>query len=265
MIKAMYTAFNPTDIAASRLLCLFAGMLAAFLLTGAAPEPRCKENTFDGAVYTLCKITLPDDKLGLFQADDAGRPFGSFAALTDALAARGERLLLAMNAGMYQQDLSPVGLFVAAGKQRKPANTNDGPGNFHLKPNGVFYVADGHAGVMETGRFLKSGIKPAFATQSGPMLVIDGKLHPRFLPGSTSRKIRNGIGASADGRTVWFALSEEPVTFHQFARLFRDDLMLDNALFLDGTISSLYDAESGRHDRLFRLGPILGVTASIKN
>ena len=260
MITAMYTAFDPNGIAAGRLLRLFAATLAAVLMTGAAPAPRCMETTFDGAAFMLCKITLPDDELDLFLADDAGKPFGSFSALEEALSARGRRLVLAMNAGMYQQDLSPVGLFVADGKQRKAANTNDGPGNFHLKPNGVFYVADGRAGVMETGRFLRSGIRPVLATQSGPMLVDHGKLHPRFLPGSTSRKIRNGIGASADGRTVWFVLSEEPVTFHHFARLFRDSLKVDNALFLDGTISSLYDVESGRHDRLFPMGPILGVT-----
>ena len=90
------------------------------------------------------------------------------------------------------------------------------------------------------------------------MLVNDGALHPRFLVDSDSVYIRNGVGVSADGKTAYFAISDSRVTFHQFARLFRDVLNTPNALYLDGSISRLYAPELGRHDRGLPLGPIIG-------
>ena len=97
------------------------------------------------------------------------------------------------------------------------------------------------------------------ATQSGPMLVIDGALHPRFLPDGTSRRIRNGVGTSEDGSRAWFAISNAPVNFHDFARLFQEHLGLGQALYLDGNISRLYAAELGRNDHGFPLGPMIAV------
>ena len=103
------------------------------------------------------------------------------------------------------------------------ADTRDGASNFHLKPNGVFWIGDGVAGVEETSRYLAAAPPARFATQSGPMLVIDGRIHPKILPTGTSEKIRNGV-CVRDGATVVFAIAEEPVTFYAFARLFRDGL-----------------------------------------
>ena len=136
---------------------------------------------------------------------------------------------------------------------------NAGPGNFGLLPNGIFCIRDGRADVIETTRFLKEQPACTYATQSGPMLVIDGELHPRFLVDSTSRYIRNGVGTTADGRTAVFAISENAVTFHEFGRLFRDALELPNALFLDGNISRLHDPAHGRSDIGRWMGPIVGV------
>jgi uncharacterized protein YigE (DUF2233 family) len=171
-------------------------------------------------------------------------------------------LLFAMNAGMYHDDRSPVGLFVDNGRVVKPAVTGGGWGNFHLLPNGVFLMKDGLAQVRETLAFEKSGVVPDFATQSGPMLVIDGKLHSRFLPDSDSLKIRNGIGVDATGR-VHMVISKVPVRFYDFATLFRDQLGCRNALYLDGSISSAFIADQNRDDRLFPMGPILSVSMPI--
>ncbi len=135
------------------------------------------------------------------------------------------------------------------------ASTAGGPGNFHMKPNGVFFIAGGKAGVMETGQFLRRGIAPELATQSGPMLVINNRLHPRFPAEGVSRKVRNGVGVR-DGDRIVFAISEGPVTFTDFARLFRDRLATPNALFLDGSVSSL--AAPGLDRTGFRsLGPMI--------
>ena len=167
----------------------------------------------------------------------------------------GVPIAFAMNAGMYESDLSPVGLYIENGKMLKRANTLNGPGNFHLKPNGIFYVSGQEAGVLTTERFLSQKPWAEFATQSGPMLVINGKIDPKILP-SDSRKIRDGVGVR-DAHTVVFAISEDAVTFWEFARLFRDSLGSANALFLDGSISSLYAPALHRSDTLFPMGPII--------
>jgi uncharacterized protein YigE (DUF2233 family) len=136
-----------------------------------------------------------------------------------------------------------------------------GPGNFGLVPNGIYCIRENRADVIETETFLARRPTCRHATQSGPMLVIDGVLHPRFLPDSTSRYIRNGVGTSADGKTSVFVMSNNAVTFHEFGSLFRDALGLPNALYLDGNVSRLYAPEYGRNDLGRMMGPIVGLVA----
>jgi uncharacterized protein YigE (DUF2233 family) len=208
--------------------------------------------------YTICTFDVRQARLRLFLTDADGRPYGGFSAVDEALRPHGDTLAFAMNAGMFRPDFRPAGLYVEAGRQLNPANTRGGPGNFHMKPNGVFYFDSETAGIMETGSFLKAGLKPDYATQSGPMLVIDGALHPKIEATGTSAKIRNGVGVK-DGHIVIFAISEDPVTFYEFATLFRDRLGCPDALYLDGSVSSLYAPAVGREDDLLPLGPIVGV------
>jgi len=234
----------------------------ALLLGVSAPAtaaPVCADRQAQGASFTVCDVDARAADIRLFLRDANGAVYGGFAALADGLAAKGETLLLAMNAGMYAPDDMPVGLYVEAGKTLHPASTGAGEGNFHLKPNGVFWIDGARAGVTETGRFLKSRAHPAYATQSGPMLVIGGRIHPRIHESGTSQKFRNGV-CVAGGHLARFAISNEPVTFHQFARLFRDELQCADALFLDGgTASALYAPSLSRHDRFHPMAPMIGV------
>ena len=232
-----------------------AGAGAAAAAPARAESGPCSPVNEDGTTYTVCTIDLDRYDIGLFWKGPDGLPYGSFSRL--AAAPEGRNLAMAMNAGMYDIDLSPVGLYVEGGRELKSANTAGGPGNFHLKPNGVFYVAGNRAGVIETGKYLRSKPRATLATQSGPMLVIDGRLHPKFSDEGPSRKLRNGVGVR-DGKTVVFAISESPVSFGSFARLFRDRLGCRNALFLDGSVSSLYAPSLGRSDFGRPIGPILG-------
>ena len=165
-----------------------------------------------------------------------------------------------MNGGMYHDDRRAVGLFINDQGQQQQLMTREGPGNFGLLPNGVFCVEGDTARVIESLAFEQEAPDCRIATQSGPMLVIDGKLHPKFLPDSPSKKWRNGIGVDAEG-TVYFAISDTTVRFHDFATLFRDALNAPNALFLDGTISRMHAPALGRSDSGARMGPILGVIA----
>ena len=182
---------------------------------------------------------------------------GSFAAAEQMA---GAPMAMAMNGGMYHDDRSPVGLMIEDGVARARLVTSAGPGNFGMLPNGVFCVRDDRADVIETLDFAASPPDCRSATQSGPMLVIDGALHPRFLPDSTSRFIRNGVGTSADGQRVIFAISNRPVTFHEFGRLFRDGLNFPQALYLDGNVSRMFAPGTRRRDQASGLGPMIIVT-----
>ncbi len=238
----------------------FAAWFPLFFGLACAPASAdCAPKSFEGAPYTVCAFDPRHDDLRLFWKGRDDRPFGSLDALAESLRNDGKRLVFAMNAGMFREDQSPMGLYVESARILRDADTRDGgASNFRLKPNGVFWIGDGVAGVTETGRYLANPPKARFATQSGPMLVIDGRIHPKIRPDGTSAKIRNGVGIDERGGAV-FAISEEPVTFDAFARLFRDALGCRNALFLDGSLSSLYAPELQRDDELAPIGPIVGV------
>jgi uncharacterized protein YigE (DUF2233 family) len=90
------------------------------------------------------------------------------------------------------------------------------------------------------------------------MLVIGGSLHPRFIPESSSRYVRNGVGVSADGTRAFFVISDGRVNFAEFARVFRDALGTPDALYFDGNVSRLYAPSLGRDDIGFPMGPIVG-------
>ncbi len=237
-------------------------VLAAILsLLGSTPaaadESPCEDVTFDGASFTVCAVNPGATDVRLFLHDADGAPYSSFRAVNGALEAEGRTLGVAMNAGMFHPDLAPVGLYVEGGAELAGLVTSAGPGNFGMLPNGVLCLAEGRARVMESRAFAAEAPACDYATQSGPMLVLDGALHPRFLPGSDSTHVRNGAGVDREGR-LWFAISNEAVNFDTFARLFRDRLETPDALYLDGSISRLYDGVSGRHDAGWPMGPIIG-------
>jgi uncharacterized protein YigE (DUF2233 family) len=214
--------------------------------------------TYSGKKATICSVDLKTDDLRLFLNDDSGRPLKSFAALAQWMGRQNKRVVFAMNAGMFEPDYSPVGLFVSGGRQFNPLNLRDGFGNFYLKPNGVFAVTQSGAAVMESSQFQNIRVPVILATQSGPLLVSSGLIHPAFQPGSHSRLLRNGVGV-ASPHQVLFAIGEDPMNLYEFAALFRDALHCPNALFLDGTVSSLYAPGLGRNDQKIDLGPMIGV------
>jgi len=229
--------------------------LALLLAPVAVEAAECRDTTFEGASYTLCEVAAGED-LRLFHSGPEGA-YGSFRNVDAALGAEGKALGFAMNAGMYHRDLAPVGLYVEDGVEVAPLVTRAGPGNFGLLPNGVFCIGMTFR-VIESRAFKKERPDCRYATQSGPMLVIGGKLHPKLLPDSDSLYVRNGVGVSEDGQRAVFAISDEAVNFHAFARFFRDALGLKDALYFDGNISRLYAPGLGRHDGGFPMGPIVG-------
>lgn len=212
--------------------------------------------------YSICTTT--SDKLQLFWQNEQDKPLLTFDNVINHL--KTAKLDFAMNAGMYDEKFAPIGYTVIQGREIHSLNTKDGGGNFHLLPNGVlWWDKSGHIAVEESraldNKLKTQQIKPWFATQSGPMLVINNEIHPKFNPDSTSKKPRNGAGVCSDG-TVKLVISDEPVTFYDFASLFKDNLGCPNALFLDGGVASaLYSPELERHDQQ-DMGVMIGAVAN---
>lgn len=241
---------------------------ATLLPAACAREPQgiaSHDVVFDNVHYRVVTIDLARATLDLHWRDpETGKPFASIHALQTWGAAHGRKLLFAANAGIYDAHGKPLGMYVEDGKVLKPLNTAHGDpaaGNFSLLPNGVFAIdADGHASVQTTADYAKTHAQPRVASQSGPMLVIDGKLNPHFDATSDSAKWRSGVCAPAPGRAV-FAVSTAPVNFHAFATLFRDKLGCRNALYLDGTLSQIYVDGNYYGAPAFMVKPYAGIFA----
>jgi uncharacterized protein YigE (DUF2233 family) len=252
-------------------LYLALGMLVTGFAAAHAQQPSakgqigitslCRTVSHEDARYTVCDVDPAQHTIRLTWKRPNGQPYGLLSALPRTDARTGKTLALALNAGMFDPRFKPVGLYVENGRRLVAANTRAGKGNFHLRPNGIFYLSGGRAGVMETRAYVKARPRVDFATQSGPMLVIGGKLHPLFIRAGTSRKMRDGVGVTRSGKVV-IAISEGPVSFAQFGRLYRDALECPDALFLDGgSVPTLYAPHLGRGGNLLPMGPMLAVYA----
>lgn len=239
--------------------------LAGFLWFDAnAPARPCFEQSFEGSRFTVCPFRAAEHELQLAWADGRGAALGGFAALAGSGLVDPARVRFAMNAGMFDSAGAPVGLFVANGQEQRPLNQQNGSGNFYLQPNGVFFVDARHqVFIRTTADFAAGGAAPNWATQSGPMLVVAGALTAAFDHDGTSRNTRNGVGVQSPG-LAFFVISEEPVSFGKFARLFRDVLKCGDALHLDGAVSSLWEPALGRRDDAYALGPLVVVSDRAK-
>ncbi len=243
---------------------LATALLGAGLLLPAAAMAECSRISHAGTPYTVCTATRDGPELRLWLNAPDGTPWGDFARLDAALRAEGLRLGFAMNGGMYHPDRRPVGHYAEDGATAGRLVLSEGPGNFGMLPNGVFCIGTQGFAVIESRQFAEQAPDCHHATQSGPLLLIDGALHPRFIPGSSARLIRNGVGVSPDGTTAWLAISERGVNFHDFATLFRDLYGARDALYLDGNVSRLHAPELGRSDRGRAMGPILGTVMPVQ-
>jgi uncharacterized protein YigE (DUF2233 family) len=226
----------------------------------AAADAPCQSQTFESSAFTVCVYDSRAQDLQLAWTNAAGTPLRSFDRLAKSLGARAALVRFAMNAGMFDGGGKPIGLYVEKEAIRHRLNTDDGSGNFYLKPNGVFSQgADGTMRTETTDAFLARNAPPVWATQSGPMLVIDNALGPQIAADGPSRNIRNGVGIR-DAHTAVFVISGDAVSFGRLARFFRDDLKCPDALYFDGAVSSLWIPSSSREDNAAQLGPMVVVT-----
>lgn len=199
--------------------------------------------TSRGATYVVLRIDLRAALIRTLWRNPDGVPYGS---LDEAYRQIGGDLLALTNGGIYAENHTPEGLHVEGGATLSPLNLNAGEGNFYLRPNGLFYVADDGAGIVETEKFEslsgREGVREA--TQSGPLLVIDGEVNKSLKPDSRSLYVRNGIGVKSPDE-VYVVISEGEVNLYDFASVFKEQLQCRDALYLDGCVSQLYLPERG--------------------
>ena len=244
-------------------LALAALALAGALLFSDRGAGPCALRSFEGSGFTVCVYRPARDEIALVWADGQGRALGGFEALAGSGLVDAKRVRFAMNAGMFDAGGAPVGLFVANGRKGHALNQQTGPGNFHMQPNGVFFVdAERRPHVLTTGDYAAGSVQPMWATQSGPMLVVGGAIMAQFGQDGVSRYVRNGVGVH-DGLAI-FVISEEAVSFGKFARFFRDALRCEDALYLDGAVSSLWVPAIGRLDADHAIGPMVVISARPK-
>jgi uncharacterized protein YigE (DUF2233 family) len=202
------------------------------------------------------------DKISLFWKGSEGEVLGNAKVLKQYVTANGGELLFATNGGMYLKDQTPQGLYINNGEVKTKLDTvQSAYGNFYMQPNGVFYISNNDkANVCTSSNFIESNtIK--YATQSGPMLVIDGELHPKFQKESKSKFVRNGVGVLPNG-DVLFVMSKEVINFYDFATYFKNK-GCKNALYLDGFVSRTYLPSKNWIQEDGGFGVMIGVTKTL--
>ena len=227
------------------------------LLTAGLISFTTIQNSLDDQILAYTVDTKTQD-LQLYWKNDSSEILGSIQNLKTYVESKNLILTFAVNGGMYMQNLRPLGLFIQNGKTKKSINKSNGNGNFYLKPNGIFYITtDNIPFVCTTADFADNG-KIKYATQSGPMLIIDGQIHSAFKEGSTNLNIRNGVGILPNNKVV-FAMSKTEINFYDFAEYFQR-LGCKNALYLDGFVSRTYLPEKMWTQTDGNFGVIIGVT-----
>jgi len=221
-----------------KLLIRYKIYLIGFLTLVLLPALYAFKPTQNDDRFISYTVNPEEQSIRLYYKDDKQKRIGSIQNLKTFTENKHLKLEFAMNGGMYKKDGSPQGLYIEAGKTISLIDTViNANGNFYLQPNGVFYITTKNkADISTTKSFKNRNIK--YATQSGPMLLTDGKIHSAFKEGSANLQIRNGAGILPNGNVI-FAISKEPVNFYDFALYFKN-LGCKNALYLDGFVSRAY-------------------------
>ena len=219
----------------------------------------CEDHVFEEIPLTVCTALPGEHTIRTALKPQRGVAYRSLAAFAADRSEDDQPVIFALNGGMFDDEGDPIGYYVEDGERLHQLNRQRGPGNFHLMPNGVFFGTDGVWEIRTSDDFFDNvDRRPQFGTQSGPMLVIDGELHPEIDPDGESLRIRNGVGVDSAGRAI-FVISETPISFGKLARFYRDVLSVSNALYLDGTVSAVWIPDRSRLDSSLPIGPLIVV------
>lgn len=225
----------------------------------------------DGTTFDVYFVDLETSDIAFYHKTNTGEKIKNIRNLAAYQKSQSKKLLFATNGGMYRPDHSPTGLYVEAGITHYPLNLEKGGVEFtnfyHLNPNGVFYLqSNGGYGIVPKEKYATI-TDVQYATQSSPMLLIDGGINQELNPKSTSKFIRSGVGIARHPKILnryelIFAISKKPVTFYDFARIFLY-YGCEEALYLDGNISEMYLPELQRMATYNDFASLIAVTEKI--
>lgn len=237
--------------------------ITAYPMSGTSPFKAIRISYLDQK-YDLIIIDPPFNGLNLYWRNAYGAPYLTFKNLITQLKTQNKKVHFAMNAGIFAPGYIPLGLHVENYERKIKLNDKAGEGNFYLKPNGVFYISrNGRARIKRSINFNQRTKQLRLATQSGPLLVVNNRLHHLLKKTSSHKFIRNGVGINQQGQII-FAITHSPVNLHTFAWLFKNHLQCKNALYLDGAISSAYIPALNRHHSGGLYAGILAITSTIQ-
>lgn len=214
----------------TKIILLLVTTTLMVLLSGYSPQTSTE--------YVEYIADIQHQALGMYWKNENGDILRTIQNLKEHVEQQNQQLLFAMNGGMFTQEYAPLGLYIQQQKVLTSLNTKSGFGNFYIKPNGVFWVSTNNkAEITPTANFtLTKNIR--YATQSGPMLLINGIINTAFTNGSKNVNIRNGVGILPNNK-VLFVMSKHEVNFYDFALYFKQRGCLQ-ALYLDGFVSRTY-------------------------
>ena len=194
--------------------------------------------TFDDGNITYGIFQAKPEEVQLHWKDAEGNDYQSLTRLKNALE-DSYNVKMIMNAGIYSMNNVPAGLWIEQGKELNALNTKSGKGNFHVQPNGVFAIAGNKPYILTTAAYQKSKLKPDFALQSGPMLIIHGKMNSQFRASLESYHKRNAVCLTKQNELLFLmTIKGEPNLYTLSQGLLK--IGCHDALYLDGTISNWY-------------------------
>lgn len=218
----------------------------------------CKEKLKTENDFVIFTVNPQVENISFYWKDNDGRILKSIDNLKKYVEREDKNLKFAMNGGMFEKNNLPKGLYIEDFKILNTIDTLSGEGNFYLNPNAIFYLTKNNdAELIETEKFkYNSNIK--YATQSGPMLLINNKINPIFKKDSKNLNIRNGVGLLKDGKVV-FMMSKKEINFYNFAYQFKE-LGCTKALYLDGFVSRSYYPKGNWIQKDGDFGVMIGIT-----
>ncbi len=180
---------------------------------------------------------LQKENIHIFWKDEKDTPYITLENLMKIQKEKGRILLFAMNGGIYSNDATPGGLYIEDYKLIKDINLNSGTDNFHVKPNGVFYMKNNKPYVVVSEEFV---FEPtiSMAVQSGPMLIYQGEINNKYTPKGSTQYIRNGVCINANDE-LFFIQSLQATNMYNFAKAVKDRFQCTNFLYLDGFLSHM--------------------------
>ena len=237
-------------------IVLFSILIIAII--GILAFTQSKKTTDKNILYHT--VDLTKQELKFYWKNEKNAHFKNFQNLINWAESSSKTVTFAMNGGMFKKDFSPQGIYIENGILKSNIDTlKNGYGNFYMQPNGIFCITNDYKGIIcKTTDFENKEIK--YATQSGPLLVINGKIHSKFKNGSKNLNIRNGVGILPNGKLL-FAMSKQKINFYDFAIYFKNR-GCKNALYLDGFVSKTYLPEKKWYETGGEFGVII---AEIKN